>query len=124
MSSYLYMHDSIRNTTGIGEGKGPYIAIHDGFEGLSNWAGYRESLSKIFLSLRSSSSNVGFEPLFFTFTHFLFTQPFTWLLAYSNTDTPHQSMAQTVSHSITTPTSLSTVHHSPHLKHHPAPSHH
>jgi hypothetical protein len=41
--SYLYMHDMIRNTTGIGEGKGPYIAIHDGFQGLSAWSGKRNS---------------------------------------------------------------------------------
>jgi len=40
------MHDSIRKTTGIGEGKGPYIAIHDGFVGLTNWTGYRKYVLK------------------------------------------------------------------------------
>ncbi|CAL1711949.1 unnamed protein product [Somion occarium] len=37
---YLHAHNMIRDITGIGEGKGPYIAIHDGFIGISKWAGF------------------------------------------------------------------------------------
>jgi len=30
----------IRGIAGIGAGKGPYIALHDGFQGLAAWAGF------------------------------------------------------------------------------------
>ena len=30
----------IRSITGIGEGKGAFISIHDGFEPLTNWADF------------------------------------------------------------------------------------
>lgn len=30
----------IRGIGGIGEGKGPYITLHDGFRGLGTWAGF------------------------------------------------------------------------------------
>ncbi|KAG6820386.1 hypothetical protein H0H93_001156 [Arthromyces matolae] len=36
-SFYLEAHTMIRNITGIGEGNGPYIAFHDGFQGLASW---------------------------------------------------------------------------------------
>ncbi|KAG2741648.1 glycoside hydrolase [Suillus brevipes Sb2] len=46
---YLRAHDMIRNITGYGEGNGPYIAIHDGFQGLSSWAGFLEGSDRIVL---------------------------------------------------------------------------
>ncbi|KAG8995610.1 hypothetical protein FRB93_001114 [Tulasnella sp. JGI-2019a] len=39
-SFYLHMHDVLRNVTGIGEGHGPYLSIHDGFEGLGGWSDF------------------------------------------------------------------------------------
>jgi hypothetical protein len=39
----------IRDITGYGEGNGPYIAIHDGFEVLSTWAGFLEGSDRIIL---------------------------------------------------------------------------
>jgi aryl-phospho-beta-D-glucosidase BglC (GH1 family) len=39
----------IRNITGIGEGKGAYIAIHDGFNGISNWAGFMPGADRLVL---------------------------------------------------------------------------
>ncbi|KAH9965457.1 glycoside hydrolase [Russula dissimulans] len=38
ISFYLQSHTMIRGITGIGAGNGPYIAIHDSFAGLSQWA--------------------------------------------------------------------------------------
>jgi len=37
-SFYLLMHDTLRNVTGIGAGKGPFLSVHDGFLGLSAWS--------------------------------------------------------------------------------------
>jgi len=34
------MHDYLRNITGYGEGNGPYLSIHDGFQDLSTWADF------------------------------------------------------------------------------------
>jgi len=39
-SFYLEAYDTVRNITGIGRGKGPIIAIHDGFIGLAAWDGF------------------------------------------------------------------------------------
>jgi len=39
----------IRGITGIGEGKGPYISIHDGFVGLSSWASFPPGSDRIAL---------------------------------------------------------------------------
>ncbi|KAG8945354.1 hypothetical protein FRC04_000889 [Tulasnella sp. 424] len=36
-SFYLQAHDTIRNITGTGTGKGPFISIHDSFQGLAAW---------------------------------------------------------------------------------------
>ncbi|KIJ63488.1 glycoside hydrolase family 5 protein [Hydnomerulius pinastri MD-312] len=48
-SFYLQAHDMIRNITGYGEGHGPYIAIHDGFQGVSSWAGFLEGSDRVIL---------------------------------------------------------------------------
>lgn len=37
---YLQAYNMIRGITGVGEGKGPYMTIHDGFIGLNAWAGF------------------------------------------------------------------------------------
>lgn len=47
--SYLRAHDMIRNITGIGEGHGPFIAIHDGFMGTAYWAGFLQGSDRIAL---------------------------------------------------------------------------
>ncbi|CAE6377290.1 unnamed protein product [Rhizoctonia solani] len=36
-SFYLEVHNMMRNVTGIGEGKGPWISVHDGFDPLDRW---------------------------------------------------------------------------------------
>ncbi|KAJ7066845.1 glycoside hydrolase family 5 protein [Mycena belliarum] len=46
---YLQVHDMIRNITGRGEGKGPYISVHDGFDGLSEWAGFLPGSDRVIL---------------------------------------------------------------------------
>lgn len=47
--SYLETHDMIRNITGNGAGKGPYISFHDGFQGTSHWAGYMPGADRLIL---------------------------------------------------------------------------
>lgn len=39
----------IRGITGIGEGHGPYIAIHDGFVGLDAWHGFLENSDRMIM---------------------------------------------------------------------------
>ncbi|KAJ7075507.1 glycoside hydrolase [Mycena belliarum] len=46
---YLEVHKIIRGITGMGEGKGPYISIHDGFDGLSKWAGFLPGSDRVIL---------------------------------------------------------------------------
>ncbi|KAG6811733.1 hypothetical protein H0H92_006085 [Tricholoma furcatifolium] len=48
-SFYLQAHTMIRSITGYGEGNGPYISIHDGFAGVSTWAGFLEGSDRIIL---------------------------------------------------------------------------
>ncbi|KAK1221925.1 hypothetical protein PQX77_015253 [Marasmius sp. AFHP31] len=38
-SFYLEAHKMMRDITGVGEGKGPYISIHDGFYDVTSWSG-------------------------------------------------------------------------------------
>jgi len=47
--SYLEAHNMIRSITGYGEGNGPYIAIHDGFTGVSKWANFLPGSDRIIL---------------------------------------------------------------------------
>ena len=37
----------IRGITGVGEGKGPYISIHDAFQGLPKWAGFLAGADRV-----------------------------------------------------------------------------
>ncbi|KAF7378328.1 Glycoside hydrolase family 5 protein [Mycena sanguinolenta] len=46
---YLQSHSLIRNITGLGAGNGPFISIHDGFDGLPPWAGFLEGSDRIIL---------------------------------------------------------------------------
>ncbi|KZS87759.1 glycoside hydrolase [Sistotremastrum niveocremeum HHB9708] len=46
---YLQIHDTIRNITGTGEGNGPFISIHDGFQGTAKWAGFLQGSDRIAL---------------------------------------------------------------------------
>jgi glucan 1,3-beta-glucosidase len=48
-SSYLEAHNMIRGITGIGEGNGAFISIHDGFAGLPSWAGFLPNSDRIAL---------------------------------------------------------------------------
>lgn len=41
----------IRNITGSGEGKGPYIAIHDGFAGAAAWAGFLPQSDRVMMDV-------------------------------------------------------------------------
>ena len=47
--SYYQAHNIIRNITGIGEGHGAWIVIHDGFNPTSNYTGYLEGSDRIAL---------------------------------------------------------------------------
>ncbi|KAJ7758995.1 glycoside hydrolase family 5 protein [Mycena maculata] len=48
-SFYLEAHDMIRGITGLGAGNGPFISIHDGFDGVPNWAGFLPGSDRIIL---------------------------------------------------------------------------
>jgi glucan 1,3-beta-glucosidase len=48
-SFYLEAHDMIRSITGIGEGNGAYISIHDGFQGVSSWADFLPGSDRVIL---------------------------------------------------------------------------
>ncbi|EJD40547.1 glycoside hydrolase [Auricularia subglabra TFB-10046 SS5] len=46
---YLEAHDVIRSITGFGEGKGPFISIHDQFLGPGRWAGFAAGADRMAL---------------------------------------------------------------------------
>ncbi|KAJ7929518.1 glycoside hydrolase [Mycena leptocephala] len=48
-SFYLQAHNMIRGITGTGEGNGPFISIHDGFNGTAAWAGFLPGSDRIIL---------------------------------------------------------------------------
>ena len=39
----------IRGITDIGEGNGPYMVIHDGFQGLSTWSNFLPGSDRIIM---------------------------------------------------------------------------
>jgi glucan 1,3-beta-glucosidase len=47
--SYYQAHNLIRSITGIGEGNGPWIVIHDGFNPTTNFTGYLAGSDRIAL---------------------------------------------------------------------------
>ncbi|KAF9524461.1 glycoside hydrolase family 5 protein [Crepidotus variabilis] len=46
---YLKAHDMIREITGYGEGQGPYIMVHDGFQPLEYWTGFLAGSDRVVL---------------------------------------------------------------------------
>ncbi|CAA7260371.1 unnamed protein product [Cyclocybe aegerita] len=44
---YVEAYKMIRGITGVGEGKGPFISLHDGFQGLERWSGFLEGGDRI-----------------------------------------------------------------------------
>lgn len=46
---YLQVHDMIRGITGKGAGNGPYMAFHDGFQGVSHWGGFMAGADRLVL---------------------------------------------------------------------------
>ncbi|KAF8178886.1 glycoside hydrolase superfamily [Mycena galopus ATCC 62051] len=63
---YLEAHDVMRAITGFGEGKGPYISIHDGFQSVSSWADFLPGSDRINLDTHpyfAFSGNANNEPI-------------------------------------------------------------
>ncbi|KAG7445616.1 glycoside hydrolase [Guyanagaster necrorhizus] len=48
-SFYYAAYEAIRTSTGIGSGAGPYIAIHEGFQGVAIWEGFLSGADRIAL---------------------------------------------------------------------------
>ncbi|RDB14918.1 putative glucan 1,3-beta-glucosidase D [Hypsizygus marmoreus] len=48
-SYYFAAYDTIRKSTGTGAGKGPYVAIHEGFQGTSIWDGFLPGADRLAL---------------------------------------------------------------------------
>ncbi|KAF8602790.1 glycoside hydrolase [Ceratobasidium sp. AG-I] len=48
-SFYVEAHSMIRNITGYGEGNGPWISIHDGFQALTAWADFMPGSDRVAL---------------------------------------------------------------------------
>ncbi|KAI0331221.1 glycoside hydrolase [Cubamyces sp. BRFM 1775] len=46
-SFYLRAYEMVRNITGTGEGNGPIISLHDGFDPLSHWAGFLPGADRV-----------------------------------------------------------------------------
>ncbi|CAE6499176.1 unnamed protein product [Rhizoctonia solani] len=46
---HLEAHNMMRNITGIGEGNGPWISVHDGFDPLDRWADFMPGGDRIML---------------------------------------------------------------------------
>ena len=47
--SYKIVYDTIRGITGLGEGSGPMISYHEGFQGLTHYVGFMENADRIAL---------------------------------------------------------------------------
>ncbi|KAG9095312.1 hypothetical protein FRC07_011112, partial [Ceratobasidium sp. 392] len=62
---YLQAYNMIRNITGIGEGKGPVISIHDGFLGLNEWDGFLAGADRFVLDTHTylAFGGVGNDPM-------------------------------------------------------------
>lgn len=45
--SYKGVYDTVRQVTGLGEGNGPVISFHEGFEGLSHFAGFLQNADRV-----------------------------------------------------------------------------
>ncbi|OCB90963.1 glycoside hydrolase [Sanghuangporus baumii] len=51
LRSYLQAYDMMRNITGIGEGNGPFLSLHDGFLGLTEWADFLPGADRVNLDV-------------------------------------------------------------------------
>ncbi|KAL5512513.1 hypothetical protein ACEPAG_3166 [Sanghuangporus baumii] len=49
--SYLQAYDTMRGITGIGEGNGPFLSLHDGFLGLAEWADFLPGADRVNLDV-------------------------------------------------------------------------
>ncbi|GAA5863875.1 hypothetical protein JCM8547_006091, partial [Rhodosporidiobolus lusitaniae] len=58
-SFYAEAYETVRNVTGYGKGKGPFLALHDGFKGTRRWYNFLES--RPLRSSPSSSSGSGMQ---------------------------------------------------------------
>ena len=47
MLSYKAVYDTIREVTGLGQGNGPIISYHEGFEGLTHYSGFMQNADRI-----------------------------------------------------------------------------
>ncbi|KAF8522133.1 glycoside hydrolase family 5 protein [Hysterangium stoloniferum] len=46
-SYYLQAYEIVRNVSGVGQGNGPMVMLHDGFEGPGNWAGFLTNSDRV-----------------------------------------------------------------------------
>ncbi|RPD58867.1 glycoside hydrolase [Lentinus tigrinus ALCF2SS1-7] len=77
---YLQVHDMIRGITGIG--KGPYIVIHDSFQGTASWADFLPGSDRIVLDTHPSVLHAGVPTSDFSLP--LSYWPTVGCIAYSN----------------------------------------
>jgi glucan 1,3-beta-glucosidase len=47
--SYKAVYDTVREVTGLGEGNGPVISFHEGFQGLTHYSGFMQNADRIAL---------------------------------------------------------------------------
>ncbi|QRW00897.1 Cellulase (glycosyl hydrolase family 5 protein) [Ceratobasidium sp. AG-Ba] len=48
-SFYMEAHNMVRNITGYGQGNGPWLSVHDGFMGISQWADFMPGSDRVAL---------------------------------------------------------------------------
>ena len=49
--SHLQAYNEVREVSGIGEGNGPWVVLHEGFLGLSEWAGVYPNADRMALDI-------------------------------------------------------------------------
>lgn len=49
LSSYKAVYDTVREASSLGEGKGPFISYHEGFQGLDHYSGFLANADRIAL---------------------------------------------------------------------------
>ena len=47
MYSYLQAYNIVREASGVGQGNGPMVSFHDGFQPLTDWAGFLVNADRI-----------------------------------------------------------------------------
>nr|VWO98693.1 V-type proton ATPase subunit H [Ganoderma boninense] len=48
---YVRAYDIVRTASGVGEGNGPWVVMHDAFMGLTNWAGFLPNADRLQLDI-------------------------------------------------------------------------